>query len=249
VIGYNENTLNAIKLTANDGRPSRRIVVDVTVTKNGKLVGEEGVIFKNTYSERSLLLARVIARGTRTQTIDWTRVADADGYYIYFAKCNTLNPKRTYKLKKVKTIKGNSTFKWKNTRKLKRGVKYKYYVAAYKNVGGKAKIIKKSLSAHSMAETVYKNHTNVKSVKIKSKRALTLKRGRTSTIKAKPYGYQKGKYVFWKTHAAKLRYKSEDTRIAKVNSKGRITAVKKGTVKVYVLGVNGVRSFVTVTVR
>ena len=51
------------------------------------------------------------------------------------------------------------------------------------------------------------------------------------------------------SHGARLRYYSTNTKIAKVNKKGKITAVGKGNCKIYVLAINGVHKVVKVTVK
>ncbi|MEA4922304.1 MAG: InlB B-repeat-containing protein [Eubacteriaceae bacterium] len=187
-----------------------------------------------------VLLPRAIAKGKTKQVVTWTKVGDADGYYIYFGHC-------AHKYKKVKTIKGNSTFKWTKG-KLKKGKKYKYYVAAYKVINGKKKIIKRSVTVHSIAGNKVRKITNTKTIKA-SRKTATIAVGKTVKIKATVKGVNKGKKVMSKDHAPKVRYISGDKRVASVNKKGVITGKRFGTVKIYVLAVNGVRTYVNVTVK
>ena len=70
-----------------------------------------------------------------------------------------------------------------------------------------------------------------------SKTKLTLRAGKTATIKPTIL-YGKGKTT----------YKSSNKRIVKVNSKGKITALKKGKAKITVKN-NGAKATVTVTVK
>ena len=58
-----------------------------------------------------------------------------------------------------------------------------------------------------------------------------------------------GRKLMPPSYVAKLRYISSDKRIAAVSKTGRITAVSKGSCKVYALAANGVRKAVKVTVR
>ena len=46
-----------------------------------------------------------------------------------------------------------------------------------------------------------------------------------------------------------IRYESSNKKVAKVSAKGTITAVKKGSCKVYVYAQNGVMKTVSVTVK
>ena len=50
-------------------------------------------------------------------------------------------------------------------------------------------------------------------------------------------------------HAPKLRYISSDPGIAAVSRSGRITAKAKGSCRIYVITVNGLRKTVQVTVK
>ena len=50
-------------------------------------------------------------------------------------------------------------------------------------------------------------------------------------------------------HEAKFRYATSNKKVAKVNKKGKITAVGKGKCNVYVYAVSGVSKKIKVTVK
>ena len=68
-------------------------------------------------------------------------------------------------------------------------------------------------------------------------------------IKAKISKIDKKKSLMKETHGAALRYCSSNSKIAKVSSKGKITAKAAGKCKVYVYAINGVRKTIRVTVK
>ncbi len=51
------------------------------------------------------------------------------------------------------------------------------------------------------------------------------------------------------SHAARLRYYTDDKKVAKVSRTGKITAKGRGTCTVYVIANNGVCKKITVTVK
>jgi len=195
---------------------------------------------------KGFLLAQMKAKGNKALDISWTKEKDADGYDIFFARCNY--GKKTFNQKKIKTIKGNAKTKW--TKKgLKKKTSYKAYVKAYAMENGKKVYIAKSLPIHAYTSGGDKNYTNPKSVTVKKNKA-TIKVGKTFTIKANVKKLQGSKKLMSKDgHTAKLRYVSNNTSIAKVNSKGKITAVSKGKCTVYAVATNGVKKAVKITVK
>lgn len=78
---------------------------------------------------------------------------------------------------------------------------------------------------------------------------MTIKKGKTSTIKATAKKVKTSKKLLPKSYCAKFRYLSTNTAVAKVSKAGKITAKKKGTCYVYVIGANGVWKAVKVTVK
>ena len=196
-------------------------------------------------STGGVLLAKLVAKGSNSIEISWTKISGVDGYDIFFSHCGSTETKQTPK--KVKTVNGNSTFKW--TKKgLKKKAAYKAVVKAYVMKDGKKTYVKTSPLVHVYTSGGTKNYTNPKSVTVK-KNSVSLKKGKTFKIKATVKKLKKGKKLPPTSHAAKLRYKSSNTKVATVNKKGKITAKGKGTCYIYVYAANGVYKKVKVTVH
>ena len=192
-----------------------------------------------------ILLPKVKASGT-TQTLTWTRLTNVDGYFIYRNHCD--EGKKLHPFKKVADYKASRARVYVR-KNLKRGHNYKYYVAAYKIKNGKKVIVRNSVTVHSVAGNTSYRSTNVKAVKA-AKHSITLKKGKSTVLRAAVTKYNSRKSLLDSTHCAKLRYLSADSSIASVNyNTGKITGKKAGTTTVYVLGVNGYRDKTKVTVR
>ena len=175
-----------------------------------------------------VLVARAKAAKTSV-TLSWTKVNGAENYKIYGAKNNG-------KVKLLKTVSG-TTRSW-TQKKLKKGTTYKYYVAAFDSYG---RITKSAV--------IYTNTTGGKKADIKkvtvNKKAFTLKKGKTATIKAKAIA-SKGKF---KKYTSNIRYVSTNTSVATVSKKGVIKAKAKGKCYVYCYAQNGLYKKVKVTVK
>ncbi len=197
-----------------------------------------------------ILLPKVIASGSSKQTLTWTPLTNVDGYYVYEAYCNTY--KHVHPFKKVADVSASSPRVYKRSG-LKKGAAYKYYVAAYQIKNGKKQVVKKSVTVHSAAGNLLKTknvkYTNVKSVSVK-KNAVTLKVGKTYRIQPSAKGVYSGYAILQKGHAAMFRYLYiKDGKNIKVSQNGTVKALKTGKCNVYVLGTNGVRAKVAVTVK
>lgn len=191
------------------------------------------------------LMARETTSGSKGLKISWTKIKGAEGYDIFFARCSK-NDKKT-SCRKIKTIKGNSTFSW--TKKgLKKKTAYKVYVKAFAFKDGKKTYIRTSPTMHAFTTGYDKKYTNAKAVKVK-KRAVTLRAGGSSAIKASVKKLKSKKKLMIGNHAPKLRYLSSDKKIAVVSSTGKITAKAKGTCIVYVYTHNGISKGIKVTVK
>lgn len=196
-----------------------------------------------------ILLPKVIANGSNEQTFTWTPLTNVDGYFVYEAYCNTY--KHVHPFKKVADVSASSPRVYKRSG-LKKGIAYKYYVAAYKKVNGKKQIVKKSVSVHSAAGNLLKKknakYTNVKKVSV-NKNAVTLKIGKIYKIQPSVKGVISGCSILQKDHAPMYRYLYiKDGKNISVNQNGTVKALKAGKCNVYVLGTNGVRTKVAVTV-
>ena len=188
------------------------------------------------------LLARMTAKGNKSLVLTWSKVKGAEGYDIFFTGCGT-----TLKNKVVRKIKGNKTFTW-TKKKLSKGKKYKAYVKAWVKKDGKKTYVKKSPAVHAFTANGNKKYTNPKSITVKKKK-ITLKAGKSYTIKTKINKIDEKKSLMKETHGAALRYCSSNTKIARVSSKGKITAKAPGKCKVYVYAINGVSKTIRVTVK
>ena len=195
-------------------------------------------------TEKIPVLLSKMSAGKKSMTFTWTKVPQADGYDIFFAKCN--GRETPLSCKRVKTVGKDKALKW-TKKKLKKGVCYKGYVQAYRLVKGKKQYIAKSALGHSVTGNVNRYYTNAKKIILK-KKAITVAKGKTAVIKgAKITKCVKGRDLV--SHEAKFRYATSDKAVAKVSKSGRITGVAKGKCKIYVFATNGVRAAVTVTVK
>ena len=189
--------------------------------------------------------AKMVAKGKKAMTISWPVVKNADGYDVFFARCNHHGKK--IKMKKVKTF--NSNTKTSYTKKgLKKGVSYKARVKAFVKVKGKKKYIMTGPLLHAYSGNGTKRYTNAKSVTVK-KTSITLKKGKTYKIKATVKKVKKNKKLMPTNHARKLRYRSMNKKIATVNKYGTIKAKAKGKCIIYVYAHNGIGKLVNVTVK
>ncbi len=177
-----------------------------------------------------LLICKVTAAKT-SQTIRWNAVGSADGYDIYGAKSNG-------KYERIQTVSKKSV-KWTH-KKLKKGKSYKYYVQAYKEIGGKRVVIGKSLDVYST--TKGGKYGNASKVSTKKTR-VSVKSGKKVGLSVKVAGKKLNKT------AKKIRYVSSNPAVAKVSSKGVITGKKRGSCTVYCIAGNGVYKKVKVTTK
>lgn len=194
---------------------------------------------------KGTLMARMTASGSKSLKVTWSKISGAEGYDIFFARCNTGG--KEIACKKVKTIKGNKTFKWSKAG-LKKQTAYKVYVKAFASKNGKKTYIRTSPVMHAFTSGYDKRYTNAKAVTMK-KTAVSLKSGKTYQIKADVTRLKAGKKLMSKGHAAKLRYLSSNNKIASVSKSGRVTARSKGTCTIYVFAHNGISKTLKVTVR
>ena len=189
-------------------------------------------------TDLSLLLATGKQTGKNAIKLNWLKYKDVTGYEVYWSYCDG---KKNFKKAKTVLTKGKRTYTHK---KLKKNRTYKYFVAAYKTVDGNKYYTAKSPTIH-VAMTNEKR-TNIKSIKV-NKTKLSLKNGKTFQIKTKLTLENKKKKPL--THAAKLRYYTDDKTVAVVSKSGKITAKDKGTCTIYVIANNGVSKKIKVTVK
>ena len=213
-------------------------VCTVTVTESKVSVDEaEKTILSDTSDEApeesssfALLQLRYTKAAKTAVTLKWTSVDKAEKYYLYGARCGT-------KYQKL----GELTKRTFKAKKLKKGKYYKFYVIA---VSSDKKVLAQSKTIH--VATKGGKIGNYKSVKLKNVTAktITLKKGDTFKIKASAVAESKKLKV---NQHRKLAYESTKPKVAKVNSKGKITAKKKGTARIYVYSQSG--TFATFKVK
>ena len=175
--------------------------------------------------------------GDRAATISWLKYQGAAGYEVYWSYCDG---KSNYK--KFATVKNGKLIA---TRKnLKSNREYKYFVAAYKMVGGKKVYIAKSNVLHVAMKQA--KTTNVTTLKV-NKQKVTLKAGKTFRLKCTAKTENAKKKVL--SHTTKFRYYTSNSKIATVSKSGVITAQGKGRCKIYVMANNGVYKTIKVTVK
>lgn len=167
-------------------------------------------------------------------TLKWSKIAGADGYRVYGAKCGN-----SFKL--VKTIKNGNAVKWTH-KGLKSGTYYKYYVIGYKMIDGKRVTISRTVNIH--MPTAGKGLGYAKTLKL-NKKKVTIAKGKTAKIKA-TVAYTNNNL---RKHVETVRYLSSNKKIATVNSKGVIKGKKKGTCTIYCYTQNGLCRKVKVKVK
>lgn len=185
-------------------------------------------------SNFGLLRAQTTKLKKNSVTVKWNKVKNADGYIVYGAKCGA---KSKYKVLKV--VSGKTTSY--THKKLKKGTYYKYNIVAFKYVNGVKVTLAASKKIH--ATTLGGKYGVAKAVKL-NKSKVKIKKGKTFKIKASEI--KKDKKI--KRHRA-ICYESSNTKIATVNSKGKIKAKKKGKCTIYVYAQNGVYKTVKITVK
>ena len=192
-----------------------------------------------------IILPGLSTTGNRSITLTWNKVNGAEGYDIFLARCN--HTKTAKDRWTVKTLKGNNTFSWTKNN-LKKHVAYKARVKAWVMQDGKKRYVSASPTSHAYTGGYRDKYTNPKSVKV-AKTKVTLKVRKTWTIKAKVTKLKKNLKHMPTSHAPLLRYTSTNSKVAKVNGSGKVTAKSKGTCQIIVYAANGASKTVTVTVK
>ena len=110
--------------------------------------------------------------------------------------------------------------------------------------GAKTYVLNDTPVSHCFTNNGNKKMTNPGSLTLK-KQALTIRLGKTASLKGSVKGVRKGKLI---NHDAKLRYISSNPAVATVSAKGKVKAVGAGSCDIYVLTLNGIWQRVPVTV-
>ena len=187
------------------------------------------------------LLARMSAYGTSKTVLEvkWTKVKGTIGYDVFFGRC-------TDDYRWVRSIPATDQLKCLFIG-LKARRTYKAYIRAWKRKKGvKVYIGKASPSVHAITGKYTKKSTDAKSVKL-NRSSLTLKPGKSRKVRATVKGVKSGRKLL--EHVSPVRWFSSNTNVAVVNKKGRITAVGRGTCRIYAMANNGVRASLKVKVK
>jgi uncharacterized protein YjdB len=184
------------------------------------------------------------ALGKTRLSISWKKVKGVAGYDIFLSRCDHDGKKSS--LKKVKTIKGNKTFKWVKSG-LKKGLAYKARVKAYIIVDGKKRYVESSPMVHAYTANSKGRYTNAKSLKV-NKAKMTLKVGKAFKLKVRTVKKSNENKIMPNCHIAQVRYLSTDKEVAIVTKSGKIKAIGRGTCYVYAFAHNGVSKRIKVTV-
>lgn len=178
--------------------------------------------------------------------VKWQKIADADGYMIYAARCGKKFSKPCARVSARTNACEISKISGRKIKDLK-GKGVKFLVAAYKMKGGKKIIIAKSLILRSTIKS--KKYTDARSVKIKSNTTIRLAAGDSSEIKAATIKNAASKKLLPKDHVRQYRYRTSADYIAAVDKRGVITATGSGVCNIRVYAQNGKSAKVKVVVE
>lgn len=167
--------------------------------------------------------------------LTWKKMKEASGYRIYQAECGKKNGYTLIKKFKKKNKK-NYTVK-----ELQAGKGYRFIVCAYKVIGGKEITVSAAKTVHTVTDGGKKG--NVTEVNV-SETELTLKKSKKYKLETSvAQTMKKG------VKCRAVCYESDNTKVAAVSKKGKITAKGKGECIIYVYAHNGLCAQVTVTVK
>lgn len=184
-------------------------------------------------SSTALIGTTVSTTATKAKIIKWKVVKDAAKIVVSYRQAGSTVWTNV-------SVDANSTsYKTPN---LNPKYAYEFKVTAYARANGKYVEIVASPSVF----TAVKSSSDAKSIKVKSS-SVTLKKGKTSKIKAKIR--VKGKDSYSSKYVSKLRYVSSDTSVATVTDSGVIKAKSKGKAIIYVMTANGKTARVKITVK
>lgn len=183
------------------------------------------------------LLAKLTPSGKNSLSLSWTKVNGAQGYDVFFRKCDgDLDFPRYKSVSKLSC----------RIKNLKGGVCYKAYVQAwYKQGGKKVYIGEPSPTVHCIVGGYSKKLTNAKSVKL-TPSGLTLGVGSSQFLKATVKKAKAKRKIV--DHVTAVRYYSSDPAVAVVSGSGQVTAVAEGACTIYAMANNGMRAATKVVV-
>lgn len=202
--------------------------VDKYVTKLKTEKDVKGSVF-------GLLCARQKDAKNKSVTVRWNKLPKAKAYLVYGSKCGTkkgvIPPYKKIKKTKKLSYKRNG---------LKKGTYFKFLIFA---LDKNNKVLATSKTVH--IATKGGKVGNDKTVKV-NKTKKTLKVKKSFKIKAKEVPQSKKLKV--KRHRG-IKFESNNKKVAKVSSTGKVTAKKKGKATIYVYAQNGFYKKVKITVK
>ena len=174
--------------------------------------------------------------------VKWGFVDEADSYEVYAQYCG-----QTFDKTATVTVKGNKTCSAKITRINGKALDLtgRFRVMVVAKQGDKT--LAKSLMCHVVGRKNRK-YTNAKGIEL-VKTAVTLRAGKSASVKAKIVSADAAKKQLGSSHGAELRFETTDARVASVDKNGKITAKSKGKCTVYVFTRSGQAGKITVTVK
>ncbi len=197
------------------------------------------LIIKNAVS-----FAQMMPKGKTSLVMKWNKESAADGYDIFFTRCN--HGKTITKWKKIKTIKNNKTITYTKTN-LRANTCYKTYVRPYKMIEGKKLYLSKSHQAHVYTNGGNKTFSDPKRI-VLSKTKVSIKRKKSAKLNAKVMLTNPKKKTISKGHTPVVRYVSDNVLVATVGKTGKIKGVAKGICTIYAITQNGLSVACKVTV-
>ena len=170
---------------------------------------------------------RVIPVSRTSQALSFNRVKKAKGYAVYRKVGDG-------KAELAADLKENASTVWID-KDIPAGQERTYYVRSYKEKDGKKIYAKRSylVSAIAASDTL----SNATKVTLNKSGRRKLKKGKSLKLKAKITG-EKGKKLVSKD----VRWCSLNKKVAVVDKKGRVKALKKGTCKIHAKAHNGKNS-------
>ena len=188
--------------------------------------------------------AQMTPKGKKALVISWSKEENADGYDVFFSRCN--HGKTKEKCKRIKSITNKNTLSYTKTNLLANKT-YKCYVRPYKMIGGKKVYLTTSPQAHVYTAGGNKIYSNPKSLAL-NKTQVSLTANSAFQLKAKIALTNSKKKIMATGHAPVVRYGSSDTSVAKVSKAGKIVGVAKGSCTIYAITQNGLQAACNVTV-
>lgn len=175
----------------------------------------------------------VVRHQNRELKIKWSKVKGADGYRVY--RYN--NKKRKYV--NIKTIYSNRKTNWTD-KKLKLHEVYKYRVASFKIYNGRKKISKKSYCVSARTYGDKSKLVNAEQIDIVENNPICVGICSTTKIETIILADKNVKNKKARPFSKRVRWKSSDKSLLRVNKDGRISSFgKEGKCYLFVIAHNG----------